>query len=248
MFDKFELTEEKRIKLIIGALVVLLGIWLVLWFVKGAFATNDNKVFWCHCAESGQCNTLHLPQTALVNAGHVSANGNPLHAGDHAGACAEPTVTPVPTVTTAPSATPTFTPSPTSIPEVTVTPRVTPEVTPTVTETPQRNDVVRLSTNTTSTPTCDILKPESINDVWLQPDASNNGTLVLRWGVNDKYSRVNVVYGLTPGDMRYSLLNTENDGVEEIKGLANGTHYWFSVANLDGCAVGDYEVWRDPLP
>lgn len=53
------------------------------------------KVYWCHTEPNGNQQTLHLPMAALINAGHVNAQGNPLHAGDHAGACTDPTATPV---------------------------------------------------------------------------------------------------------------------------------------------------------
>ncbi len=49
--------------------------------------SSEQKEYWCHCAASGVCNTLHLPMSALISAGHVDANGNPLHAGDYAGQC-----------------------------------------------------------------------------------------------------------------------------------------------------------------
>lgn len=237
------MTSDKIVKIVIGILVVILA----LWFVKGAFATNDNgKVFWCHCAESGVCNTLHLPQQALQNAGHVSAQGAPLHAGDHAGACVEPTVTTVPTMQ--PTATPTLEPTL----EPTVTPEVTPEVTPRVTVTPEPTVVQQVvhqaRMSMPSAPTCPDATPSRVNDIWLEPDASGNGTLVLRWGVNTDYQRVNIVYGFEPHDARYSLLNTENDGREEIRGLDSNTHYWLAINHQNGCAPGEYSDWIDPLP
>ena len=56
---------------------------------------NENKITWCHTEPNGNQQTLELPLQALQNAGHVNASGNPLHAGDHAGACIEPNPSPL---------------------------------------------------------------------------------------------------------------------------------------------------------
>lgn len=108
------------------------------------------KIVWCHCEPNGNCQTLELPQAALENAGHVNASGNPLHAGDHAGQCVEPTptttpipsptATPIPTVT--PSPTPSVSPSPTPIDECdeeVCEPTPTPIMDETITPTPTTN-------------------------------------------------------------------------------------------------------------
>ena len=86
------------------------------------------KVTWCHCEPNGNCQELELPQQALEQAGHSDANGNPLHAGDHAGVCEEvtPSLTPTPTIffpcedKCEPTVEPTATPSaePTAVPTV----------------------------------------------------------------------------------------------------------------------------------
>jgi hypothetical protein len=109
--------------------ILILGI-LYFVFISGAFAKQEDKVYWCHCEPNGNCQTLHLPMQALEQAGHVDANGNPLHAGDYAGECEEPSVTP----TVTPSVTPGVTVTPTKEPEVSPTPSVTPDptVTPTI--------------------------------------------------------------------------------------------------------------------
>ena len=84
-------------------------------------ATRVEKVIWCHCEPNGNCQTLELPQQALEQAGHVNAQGNPLHAGDHAGECVQPSATPSidlsPSPTAGESATPTQEPTPTNKPE-----------------------------------------------------------------------------------------------------------------------------------
>lgn len=89
---------------------------------------NNNKIVWCHVEPNGNSQTLELPMQALENAGHVNANGNPLHAGDHAGACTTITPTATPTPTYTPTVTPTCTPTVTITPTTTPTPTVTPTV------------------------------------------------------------------------------------------------------------------------
>ncbi len=71
---------------------------------------DEDKVLWCHCEPNGNCQTLNLPQQALEQAGHVNASGNPLHAGDHPGACSE--ITPTPTGEITPTSTPSATLTP----------------------------------------------------------------------------------------------------------------------------------------
>ncbi|HQN05825.1 MAG TPA: hypothetical protein PK174_10450 [Anaerolineaceae bacterium] len=124
---------------LLGSAFLLAG--LILSMVGTPVAAQQEIVTWCHYEPNGNSQTLHLPLAALENAGHVSASGSPLHAGDHAGPCEDPTEepTPVPTNTPVPpTATPTNTltntpVAPTSTP--TNTPTSTPTDTPTVTPT-----------------------------------------------------------------------------------------------------------------
>lgn len=76
-----------------------------------------DKVVWCHCGGNGECRTIEISENALENAGHIDAQGNILHGGDHRGACADPTdeptaepTDPSPTATT-PSSDPGETPT-----------------------------------------------------------------------------------------------------------------------------------------
>ena len=91
-----------------GIILIAILAFLFMRWVTPASATQENKVYWCHTEPNGNQQTLHLPLAALQNAGHVDANGNPLHAGDHPGECVEPTATP----TNTPSVTPTPTEEP----------------------------------------------------------------------------------------------------------------------------------------
>jgi hypothetical protein len=119
------MTNRNRIKYaVIG---VITGIILGLFLITAAYAKVD-KITWCHTEPNGNSQTLELPQQALEQAGHMNAQGSPLHAGDHIGACVEPTptpcdreVTPEPTVTVAPTVTPTV--EPTKVPSPTEEPK-----------------------------------------------------------------------------------------------------------------------------
>lgn len=112
--------------LLLGAIS---AVTVSLIFVTVAGAGVD-KILWCHTVPNGNSQTLNLPLQALEQAGHVNAEGNPLHAGDHPGECEEPTPTiEVPTVS------PTVSPSPTISPTIEVSPTSSP------TETPQIDDV-----------------------------------------------------------------------------------------------------------
>lgn len=72
----------------------IVGMLLFFLAFTGVFA-NVDKIVWCHVEPNGNQQTLELPQQAL--SGHVDAEGNILHAGDHAGACEE--ISPTPTIT-----------------------------------------------------------------------------------------------------------------------------------------------------
>ena len=80
--------------------------------------TEEGKIDWCHTEPNGNSQTLNLPISALTNAGHMAANGSPLHAGDYLGACiiASSTPTATATATSTPSATPVASATPTATP------------------------------------------------------------------------------------------------------------------------------------
>ena len=121
---------------LLGSAFLLAGLILSMVGTPVA-AQQEEKVYWCHYEPNGNSQTLHLAMAALINAGHVSASGSPLHAGDHAGPCEVPTEepTPVPTNTPVPP-TATATNTPTNTPVApTNTPTNTPTDTPTATPT-----------------------------------------------------------------------------------------------------------------
>lgn len=175
-----------------------------------------------------------------------------------------PTATPTPQPTVTPTVEPTITPSPTPTVEITPTPTVepcddcneptptpteTPRVTPTPTEVPQSTpSELEQSSSSTATPSCPDLTPTQVKDIWVENPVQNDGKLTIRWGTNPAYGKAHIRYSEVDGEWRYALLNTDNDGSEEIGGLKNGTHYWFQVAFVQNCAVGSYSSSFDPLP
>lgn len=123
--------KEKRNLFIFGFCI---GVIIFLTVIKLGYAKVD-KVVWCHTEPNGNSQTLELPLAALQNAGHVDANGNPLHAGDYAGECeeeVEPTPTPTPCIRITPTVTPTPEPEEEITPTVTVAPTVEPTEAPKV--------------------------------------------------------------------------------------------------------------------
>jgi len=159
-----------------------------------------------------------------------------------------PTETPKPTDTPCPSLTPTPTevPEPTSSPEPTVTLEPTVEPTPVVTEAPI---VVKHHTPNPVAPLCQDSIPTGVNDIWVTNEVFNDGLLTVRWGTNPNYGKVNIIYtDTTPGDWKYGIWGTDNDGIERIGELTNGTHYWFAVQYVNGCSQGEWSDAFDPLP
>lgn len=153
---KIKKSNQEFIKKI--AIAALIVIALFLTFINLVGATNDKKVKWCHCAASGVCNTLELPQQALEQAGHFNAQGNPLHAGDHAGECSVHQ----PTLTTTPTETPVATDSPTLTP------------TARTTDTPTPTTFHPSATPTTFHPSATPGSPNAVNEVRGEPEKGGN--------------------------------------------------------------------------
>ncbi len=141
-------------------------------------ATPVPKVYWCHVEPNGNSQTLHLPLAALENAGHVSASGSPLHAGDHPGQCVvstpDPTQDPTPDPTQDPTPDPTQdpTPDPTQDP----TPDPTQDPTPDPTQDPTPDPTQDPTPDPTQDPTPD---PTEDPGPEVPPPTSNEDPAVL---------------------------------------------------------------------
>ena len=126
-------------------------------------------------------------------------------------------------------------------PEPEVTPTPTPTATPSATP-EERHD-------NPGAPVCGDSVPANVANIFVDSGVLNDGKLEVRWLPSEpKGNKAHIRYSEVDGQWRYALLNTDNDGHEEIGGLTNGTHYWFQVAQVNGCAVGNYSRSFDPLP
>ena len=137
------------------------------------------------------------------------------------------------------------------VPEPTPTPEVTPTPDPTPTPTDEPEEKKSWAkTEPAEAPVCEDSTPGGVANIYVDRGTPNDSCLEIRW-LNDEPVADNAHIMYTdgnPGDWRFALLDTENDGVEEICGLQNGTHYWFTVAQVNGCAVGAWSDAYDPLP
>ncbi len=216
---------------------VALAILLLLSLTANVLAKQEDKIYWCHTEPNGNHQTLHLPQQALENAGHVNAQGNPLHAGDHAGECLEVSPSPSPSLPPA---------SPEPTPEVSPEPSVEPRSVPT-TE-PMHTTVVSVQTSVVTPTQCADSVPHETANIFVDSGVPNDNKLEVRWLPAEGASRAHIVYAEYGQPWSYALLDTENDGHEVIGGLKNGQNYYFQVAGVNGCAVGPWSTAFDPKP
>lgn len=152
---------------------------------------------------------------------------------------------------------PEWTPSPT--PETTPESSATPEPTPTATEsaspTPTPPIIIYKEELHQEPPTptqpslCPDAVPGDVANIYVDRGIPNDGKLEVRWWEPSGASEVHIMYtDGEPGDWRYALLNTPNDGNEVIGELKNNTHYWFQILGVQGCATGRPSAPFDPIP
>lgn len=185
-----------------------------------------------------------------------------------------PTNEPSPTPSEEPSPTPTGETSPTPTVEPSVSPSPTPDpceenvllkvvindqivlnqedpcdrITPTPTiltptETPHTN--VDHSSSGSGGNLCGDTRPARVANINVVT-TGNIGELEIQWALPIGADKVHIEYGLEK-NAQHALLNTANDGNEVIRNLTSGEHYWFRVAGVNGCAVGEYSDWFDPI-
>lgn len=167
-------------------------------------------------------------------------------------------VVPTPSPSPSPTPTPTPSPSPSPSPEVTPSPTPTPSVSPVPSPTPASTPcgsacepVIPAKSVPTAT-VCRDAVPGEVANIYVDRGTSNDGKLEVRWlnaSPNEGAQHAHIVYtDTTPGDWKYALLNTPNDGTEVIGELKNNQHYWYSVALVNGCSVGNFSTAFDPVP
>jgi hypothetical protein len=176
-----------------------------------------------------------------------------------------PTPSASPSPTPEPSVEPTPTPTPSPIPEPTCeelqncevepTPTPTPTATPSATPTPTPcGDACKPKEPERSVPTATVCAdgvPGGVGNIYVDVGVKNDGKLEVRWSnasPGEGATQAHIVYGRYGHGAEHALLNTDNDGVEEIGYLTNGQNYHFRVALVNGCAVGEWSSEYDPMP
>lgn len=128
-------------------------------------------------------------------------------------------------------------------------PEPTPTEKPSPTPTPEQK-VGDPEPSKPQAPSCDAWTPGEVANIYVDRGVPNDNCLEVRWLPKEPTSnKAHIKYtNSNPGEWRYALLDTDNDGVELICGLNNGEHYWFTVAQVNSCAVGGFSSAFDPLP
>lgn len=137
-------------------------------------------------------------------------------------------------------------------PPPTPTPTPSPTPPPTNPPSPGGSSSGSSSGSSPSAPVCSAWVPVGYPDLF-QINRTNTGSATLYFTpVNDYVANYHVVYGFTNGDQQFGLLSapvtpTTNNGVQSItiNDLSPRTTYWFSVAPVNGCAVGNWSNWME---
>lgn len=101
---------------------------------------------------------------------------------------------------------------------------------------------------------CLAWKPVGQPDLF-QIDRSGGSATLYFTPTNDNTRKYHVVYGLQEGDQRFGQLSADvssntNSGVQvlTINDLNPKQSYWFMVAPVNGCAVGEWSNWLEAKP
>lgn len=95
---------------------------------------------------------------------------------------------------------------------------------------------------------CPLPEPITMFDVFNHTPNDNQLELGwLAWNV-ELSPEVNIRWGWEDGNWLWFLNGSSNDGSEEITGLTNGVHYWFSIQASNDCGVSEWSDSVDPLP
>lgn len=115
------------------------------------------------------------------------------------------------------------------------------------------------TTSTTSSPPssaatppgCNEIRPQGISDLFQLNRTATSAKLYFT-PVNDHVNRYHILYGFKEGDERFGEVSAfvsseQNRGVQSItiNHLDPNTAYWFKVAPVHGCAVGDWSNWLE---
>lgn len=88
----------------------------------------------------------------------------------------------------------------------------------------------------------------AVGNIFVAQLVKNDTKVEVRWLPPVNADRAHIVYTEFGSPWHHALLNTENDGVQEIQDLVPGVQYSFTVAGVSGCAVGPWSPVFSQLP
>ena len=91
------------------------------------------------------------------------------------------------------------------------------------------------------------IAPTGITALNVETQILNDGKLLVTWSGGTGAESILIRYGFEENALNQSVTLT-NDGTEEISGLINGTHYWFTVQAIKEGCNGPVSEAIDPLP
>lgn len=224
-------------KFIPGFLIGIVLLILSGFFSFSVLAHNEDSITVCHQTHSPTNPWIEQTINANELFSHL-ANGDFLVNADHP--C--PPVTPTPTVTPTCTPTPELKPSPTATPTPSLTP--TPELTVSTPITAGNSGTTSSSTGNPGTFTCTETPP---NDVANFVVVNNPLGLELEWAIVQNADHVDLRYGLHDGDWQYGALNLPNTGNYIVENLTPHTPYFFQIAGVKGCTIGNWSATYDPV-
>lgn len=226
--------ENKWKLILLGIIAVIVAFLVIRLFIPKAEATQVQKYYICHVEnpDEGGVNqqTLHLPLPGYL--AHLFQ-----HDADYSGACVEPE----PEVCEDESALNYGKEEECEYPEEEPTP--TPEEPKP--EEPQGNPPTFAGSSTGAPGVCPINDIGTVANIFVKT-TGEKGELEVQWSLPERADQVHIEYGLEQ-KATHALLNTPNDGSEVIRDLESGKHYWFRVAGVRGCGVGQASGWFDPI-
>jgi hypothetical protein len=228
---------NKTLRTIIIVLFYFIFALLIWWLITPRSVEAGEKYWICHREPQKQDISLELALPGATN--HILN-----HADDTWGVCPDPEPEPElcdddGALNYGQEGVCEYEPDPEPEPEPDPEP-VTPEV-----------QVISTETSRAYPVSCADGVPGDVHNIYVDTGIPNDGKLEVRWLDSDNEGATKAHIRYTdgqPGDWRYALLNTDNDGSEVIGELTNGVHYWFQVALVNGCAVGNWSDAFDPLP
>lgn len=88
--------------------------------------------------------------------------------------------------------------------------------------------------------TCKQTRPGAVAWLSAHQETANDGKVTIWWTLPTGGDKVHIAYGEVGRAWEHAALNIDNTGSFTIGALKNGVAYYFNVAGVNGCAVGDY--------